>query len=250
MSSPPEASAYSPLEEQEDDDTQVPTGSADNQRPVFHVHTHEAFKVIVITGIIVGYVAFFQLAFNKTSFDVAFHQDWIHNTTFFGEMIRSHPTLMKFVGWRHISTAISSGIIAVLGLSPTVQRNSLGFFMVGCGLTAFSGVFLLISLLAVYVPSIFGFCSVCFCFIFSRVLFGAGNGMTWCFGVSYLYGVTRDVVHSHQLELMGAMAFAMLFGEAIGILVAYFGELFCDWSWATTTAVITPRFPPFTTGYA
>lgn len=31
----------------------------------------------------------------------------------------------------------------------------------------------------------------------------------------------------------------MLFGEAIGILVAYFGELFCDWSWATTTAVIT-----------
>lgn len=62
MSSPPEASAYSPLEEQEDDDTQVPTGSADNQRPVFHVHTHEAFKVIVITGIIVGYVAFFQVS--------------------------------------------------------------------------------------------------------------------------------------------------------------------------------------------
>ncbi|KAH7715436.1 hypothetical protein AAVH_17208, partial [Aphelenchoides avenae] len=192
---------------------------------------------------VIGNGAFFQLFFNRASFDVAFHQDWMDNTTFFGPMEHHHPTHMNFVGWRHGSTAVAALFTAILGLSPTVQQRSLFWFKASTWITFASGVLLLCTWLAVRVPAFGNICGVCLLFTLSRIAFGLGNGMAWCFGVAYLYGVTRQQVHRDQLFLIGALAMPMLLGEIIGFGVAYMGDLLCDWAWLMLTAAFTLSAP-------
>ncbi|KAH7713884.1 hypothetical protein AAVH_18770 [Aphelenchoides avenae] len=133
----------------------------------------------------------------------------------------------------------ASFIAAVIGVSPTIQRHSLRLLQFSTLLITLSGITLALSWPAAKIAIFGDLCNVCAVFRISRVLFGVGNGFGWCFGVAYLYGVTRREVHKDQLHLMGILAIAMVAGEAIGFSTAFLGYIASDWTWLFTTALGT-----------
>ncbi|KAI1714778.1 hypothetical protein Ddc_11215 [Ditylenchus destructor] len=145
---------------------------------------------------------------------------------------------MDLMMWRQIGAL--AGCVAAVVLLSFVRRFSTNYkwqlrmLMSSSFFVFLSGAFAVVSVF------LDGGYANCPCLRAGKFVFGACSSINWCFGVTYLYGTSRQTLHKHQRELMGSMAIFVVAGELCGL---FFGFLVEDYKWLYTHSgvrIVTP----------
>ncbi|KAI1705363.1 hypothetical protein DdX_13678 [Ditylenchus destructor] len=194
-------------------------------------------KNCLVAASVIGFFTFFPLYFHESIYDTAFEMHWIKYSQVFGYMPHPHDMLMNLMKWRQIGALV--GCVVAVGLSClrifsidyNWQLGVLGFSSCIVGLSGFSA--------AVSVP-LGESCANCTWLRVGKLFFGLCSTINWCFGVTYLYGTSRQKVHKRQRELMGFMAIFVVAGESFGLVCGFSLK---NYEWLITHSgirIITP----------